>query len=112
MAEEKKTVKVTLVKGLIGTIRSHRATVRGLVTGATIAGVRVSWMLAIGWGLAAVLGAVSGLLIAPANFLTPNLMQSILLYAFASAVVGGIESPIGAVVGGLLLGVVLNLLQR
>jgi branched-chain amino acid transport system permease protein len=75
-------------------------------------GVRVSWMLAIGWGLAAVLGAVSGMLVAPVNFLTPNLMQSILLYAFAAAVVGGIESPIGAVVGGLLLGVVLNLLQR
>jgi branched-chain amino acid transport system permease protein len=75
-------------------------------------GVRVSWMLAIGWGLAALLGAVSGMLVAPVNFLTPNLMQSILLYAFAAAVVGGIESPVGAVVGGLLLGVTLNLLLR
>jgi branched-chain amino acid transport system permease protein len=75
-------------------------------------GVRVSWMLALGWGLAAVLGAVSGLLVAPVDFLTPNVMQSVLLYAFVSAVLGGIESPVGAVVGGLLLGVTLNLLSR
>jgi branched-chain amino acid transport system permease protein len=75
-------------------------------------GVRVSWMLALGWGLAAVLGAVSGMLVAPMNFLTPNMMQSVLLYAFAAAVLGGIESPVGAVVGGLTLGVTLNLLGR
>jgi branched-chain amino acid transport system permease protein len=73
-------------------------------------GVRVSWMLALGWGLAAVLGAVAGMLIAPLDLLSPNMMQSVLLYAFAAAVVGGIESPIGAVVGGLALGVGQNLL--
>jgi branched-chain amino acid transport system permease protein len=73
-------------------------------------GVRVSWMLALGWGFAAVLGAVSGMLIAPINLLTPNMMQGVLLYAFAAAVLGGLGSPIGAVMGGLGLGVTLNLL--
>ena len=67
-------------------------------------------MLAIGWGLAAVLGAVAGMLAAPTIFLDPNLMQAILIYSFAAAVLGGIDSPLGAVVGGLLLGVGLNLI--
>jgi branched-chain amino acid transport system permease protein len=75
-----------------------------------LVGVRVSWMLGLGWGLAAVLGAVSGILAAPTVFLDPNMMQAILIYAFAAAVLGGIDSPAGAVVGGLLLGVGLNLL--
>ena len=75
-----------------------------------LVGVRVSWMLALGWGIAAVLGAVSGLMVAPIVFLEPNMMQSVLLYAFAAAVLGGLDSPLGAVVGGLLLGVVLNLI--
>jgi branched-chain amino acid transport system permease protein len=81
-------------------------------TASRLLGVRVSWMLALGWGLAAVLGAVAGML-APVVVLTvtPNIMLSIILYAFAAAVLGGIESPIGAVVGGLTLGVVLNLLS-
>ncbi len=73
-------------------------------------GVRVGWMLALGWGLAAMLGALSGIMTAPTAFLDPNMMQGVLLYAFAAAVLGGLDSPIGAVVGGLLLGVVLNLL--
>jgi len=72
-------------------------------------GVRVGWMLALGWGLAAAVGAVSGMLVAPVIFLDPNMMQSILLFAFAAAVLGGIESPLGAVVGGLLIGVVMAL---
>jgi branched-chain amino acid transport system permease protein len=73
-------------------------------------GVRVSWMLALGWGFAAALGAVSGMLIAPIDLLTPNMMQSVLLYAFAAVVLGGMGSPVGAVVAGLALGVTLNLL--
>jgi branched-chain amino acid transport system permease protein len=73
-------------------------------------GVRVGWMLALGWGLAAVLGAVAGMMAAPALTLDPNLMLVVLIYAFAAAVLGGIDSPVGAVVGGLLLGVVINLL--
>jgi branched-chain amino acid transport system permease protein len=73
-------------------------------------GVRVGWMLALGWGLAAVLGAVAGMMAAPSLTLDPNLMLVVLIYAFAAAVLGGIDSPIGAVVGGLVLGVVINLL--
>ena len=75
-----------------------------------LVGVRVGWMLAIGWGLAAVLGAVAGMLAAPTLFLDPNMMQATLIYAFAAAVLGGIDSPFGAVAGGILLGVGLNLL--
>ena len=75
-----------------------------------VLGIRVGWMLALGWGLAAVVGAVAGIMVAPVVFLDPNMMQSVIVYAFASAVLGGIESPVGAVVGGLILGVVLNLL--
>ncbi len=75
-----------------------------------LVGVRVGWMLAIGWGLAAVLGAVAGMLAAPTVLLDPNMMQAILIYAFAAAVLGGIDSPPGAVAGGLILGVGLNLI--
>src|SRR5256714_3023554 len=72
-------------------------------------GVQVSWMLALGWGLASAVGAVSGIMVAPILFLEPNIMQTIIIYAFAAAVLGGIESPLGAVVGGLLVGVTINL---
>jgi len=75
-----------------------------------LVGVRVGWMLALGWGLAAVLGAIAGVLAAPSLFLEPNMMQTVLLYAFAAAVLGGFDSPVGAVIGGLVLGVLLNLL--
>ena len=74
--------------------------------------VRVGWMLALGWGLAAVLGAVAGMMAAPTVFLDPSMMLVILIYAFAAAVLGGIDSPVGAVVGGLTLGVLINLLSR
>ena len=77
---------------------------------ARLVGVRVTWMLSLGWGLAAVLGAVAGMLAAPTVFLDPNLMAALLIYAFAAAVLGGIDSPVGAVVGGLTLGVGLNLI--
>jgi branched-chain amino acid transport system permease protein len=77
-----------------------------------LVGVRVGSMLAFGWGLAAVLGAVAGMMVAPVVFLDPNMMQTILLYAFAAAVLGGLDSPVGAVVGGLLLGVTITLLGR
>jgi branched-chain amino acid transport system permease protein len=73
-------------------------------------GVRVGWMLALGWGFAAVLGAIAGMMAAPTVFLDPDMMIVVLIYAFAAAVLGGIDSPVGAVVGGLLLGVVINLL--
>ncbi len=78
---------------------------------ARLVGVRVSWMLALGWGLAALLGAVAGVLTAPTVGLDPNMMAPVLIYAFAAAIVGGIDSPLGAVVGGLALGVLLNMLS-
>lgn len=75
-----------------------------------LVGIRVGWMLGLGWGLAAAIGAVAGLFTAAAAPpLDPNMMRPVLIYAFAAAVVGGLESPVGAVVGGLLIGVVLNL---
>jgi branched-chain amino acid transport system permease protein len=74
-----------------------------------LVGIRVGWMLAIGWGLAALVGAVAGMLVAPVIFLEPNMMSGILIYAFASATLGGFTSPGGAVVGGLLVGVIENL---
>ena len=74
-----------------------------------LCGVRVSWMLGLGWGLAAMFGAVAGLMVAPVVFLDPNMMGGIQLYAFAAATVGGFTSPLGAVVGGLLVGVTENL---
>jgi branched-chain amino acid transport system permease protein len=76
-----------------------------------LVGVRVTWMLALGWGLAALLGAVAGILTAPTVGLDPQMMQAVLIYAFAAAVLGGIDSPAGAVAGGLLLGVLLNMLS-
>jgi len=75
-----------------------------------LVGVRVGWMLALGWGFASVLGAVSGMMVAPLVFLDPNMMRPVLLYAIAAAILGGLESPLGAVVGGLVLGVGLNLI--
>jgi branched-chain amino acid transport system permease protein len=76
---------------------------------ARLAGIRVGWMLALGWGMAAAIGAVAGMLIAPVVFLEPNMMLSILLYGFAGAVVGGLTSPLGAVIGGFSVGVIENL---
>jgi branched-chain amino acid transport system permease protein len=76
---------------------------------ARLMGVRVSWMLALGWGLAASVGAVAGMLVAPIVFLDPNMMTGILIYGFAGALVGGIGNPAGAVAGGFIVGVLENL---
>jgi branched-chain amino acid transport system permease protein len=75
-----------------------------------LVGIRVGWMLALGWGLAAAVGAIAGMMVAPIVYLDPNMMSGILLYAFAAALVGGIDSPGGAVVGGLIVGVLENVL--
>ncbi len=74
-----------------------------------LVGIRVGWMLAIGWGLAAAIGAVAGMMAAPIVYLDPNMMGGILLYAFAGAVLGGIDNPWGAVFGGFVVGVLENL---
>jgi len=75
-----------------------------------LVGIRVGWMLALGWGLAAAVGAVAGMMVAPIVYLDPNMMGGILLYAFAAALLGGIDSPMGAVIGGFAVGVLENLL--
>lgn len=76
---------------------------------ARLVGIRVSFMTALGWGMASAIGAVAGILIAPVVFLEPNMMLSILLYGFAGAVLGGLTSPLGAVIGGFIVGIVENL---
>jgi branched-chain amino acid transport system permease protein len=77
---------------------------------ARLVGIRVGWMLALGWGLAAAVGAAAGMMVAPIVYLDPNMMGGVLLYAFAAALVGGIDNPWGAVFGGFLVGVLENVL--
>jgi branched-chain amino acid transport system permease protein len=76
---------------------------------ARLVGINTSWMIALGWGMAAAIGSIAGMLIAPVVFLEPNMMVSILLYGFAAAVLGGLTSPFGAVIGGFLVGIIENL---
>jgi branched-chain amino acid transport system permease protein len=76
---------------------------------ARLVGIRVGWMVALGWGMASAIGAVAGMLIAPLVFLEPNMMASILVYGFAGAVLGGLTSPLGAVIGGIVVGVIENM---
>ncbi len=109
-------IGVTLVM-LIVLFAFFRFTITGLAmraaaqnpASARLCGIRVGRMLAIGWGLAAVIGATAGIMVAPVLFLDPNMMGGVLLYAFAGALLGGITSPVGAVVGGLIVGVTENL---
>jgi branched-chain amino acid transport system permease protein len=76
---------------------------------ARLVGVRVDWMLALGWGLASAVGAVAGIMVAHIVYLDPNMMAGILLYAFAGALVGGVSNPGGAVLGGFIVGVLENM---
>jgi branched-chain amino acid transport system permease protein len=76
---------------------------------ARLVGIRVGWMKALGWGLAAAIGSIAGMMVAPIVYLDPNMMSGILIYAFAAALVGGIDNPWGAVFGGFLVGVLENL---
>src|SRR3954470_5825962 len=73
-----------------------------------LVGIRVGWMLALGWGLAAAIGSIAGMMVAPTVFLEPNMMGGILLYAFAGALLGGIDNPAGAVLGAFIVGVLEN----
>jgi branched-chain amino acid transport system permease protein len=77
---------------------------------AKLVGVRVSWMLGVGWGLAAAIGAIAGMMVAPIVFLDPNMMSGILLYGFAAALLGGIDNAWGAVIGGFIVGILENIL--
>jgi branched-chain amino acid transport system permease protein len=76
---------------------------------ARLVGIRVGWMLALGWGLAASIGAIAGMMVAPIVFLDPNMMAGILLYSFAGALLGGIDNALGAVLGGFAVGIIENL---
>jgi branched-chain amino acid transport system permease protein len=71
-------------------------------------GIRVGRVLTLGWALAGLVGALAGVLVTPATFLYPNSMDSIFVLGFTAAVIGGLDSPAGAIVGGLILGVLLN----
>jgi len=75
---------------------------------ARLLGVNVSWMLTLGWALAALVGSLSGLLIAGGGLVHPAYMDSVVVYGFVAAVLGGLDSPVGAVVGGLVLGISLS----
>lgn len=75
---------------------------------ARLLGVRIGRMRTLGWALAGLLGALAGMLVTPSTLLYPNSMDAIFVLGFTAAVIGGLESPVGAVVGGLLLGVVLS----
>ena len=75
---------------------------------ARLQGVRVGRMLTLGWALAALVGSLAGLLVAPSVFLGPNNFDPILVFGFTAAVLGGLDSPPGAVVGGLILGLCLS----
>ena len=110
------TIAVTLI--VLGVVFSFfRFTRLGLAMRAAaenpassrLVGIRVGWMLALGWGLAAVLGAVAGMMAAPKLFLDPNTMSGVILYGFAAALLGGIDNPWGAPIGGFLVGVLVNI---
>lgn len=75
-------------------------------TAAQLMGISIARMNGLGWGLGTAMGAVTGMLIAPLNYLDPGMMGDVALKAFAAAVVGGLTSLPGAVVGGLLLGII------
>jgi branched-chain amino acid transport system permease protein len=75
---------------------------------ARLLGVRTGRVLTLGWALAGLLGALAGLLVTPTTFLYPNSMDAIFVLGFTAAVIGGLDSPVGAVVGGLILGVLLS----
>ncbi len=78
-------------------------------TASRLVGIRVGQILSVGWGLSAAVGAVAGVLVAQTSGLSLSLMFDVLLYAFAAAVLGGLDSPVGAIVGGLAIGVIKNM---
>ena len=77
-------------------------------TVARLQGVRVGRMFTLGWALASAAGSLAGVLIAPAVFVGPNNFDAVTVFGFTAAILGGLDSPLGAVVGGLMLGVALS----
>ena len=101
----------TLVLAVVFRYTTAGLRMRAAAFNATIArlsGIRVARMLTIGWALAGLLGALAGVLVSPSTFLYPNSMDAIFVFGFTAAVIGGLDSPVGAVVGGLLLGIALS----
>jgi branched-chain amino acid transport system permease protein len=78
---------------------------------ARLLGVRVGQMLTLGWALAGMFGSLAGILIAGGSFISPNFMDGVVVFGFVAAVLGGLDSFIGAVVGGLVLGLTTNYVQ-
>lgn len=104
-------VVVCLLYGFFGFTKlglAMRASAENPVS-SRLSGIPVSLMLSLGWGVSSAIGAVAGLMIAPVVFLDPNMMGGVLIYAFAAALLGGIDNPWGAVAGGIIVGVVENL---
>jgi branched-chain amino acid transport system permease protein len=102
---------VTVILALAFRYTTAGLRMRAAAFNATIArlsGIRVARVLTVGWALAGLLGALAGVLVSPSIFLSPNSMDSIFVFGFTAAVVGGLDSPAGAVAGGLILGVVLS----
>ncbi|MCB1827820.1 MAG: branched-chain amino acid ABC transporter permease [Coxiellaceae bacterium] len=77
-----------------------------------LSGIHVEWMLGLGWGIATTIGAVSGILVAPRIFLDPNMMGAVLLYSIAGAILGGLNSEFGAIIGGFIVGVLENMVAN
>lgn len=75
-----------------------------------LVGINVNRMLMLGWGLAGAVGSIGGMMVAPVVFLDPHMMGGVLIYAFAGALIGGIDNPAGAVLGGFIVGVLENLI--
>jgi len=101
----------TLVLAVVFRYTSAGLRMRAAAFNATVArlsGIRVARVLTVGWALAGLLGALAGVLVSPSTFLYPNSMDAIFVYGFTAAVIGGLDSPVGAVVGAVLLGVGLS----
>jgi branched-chain amino acid transport system permease protein len=109
-------IVLVVVAVALGLVALFRATSIGLQMRAAafmpevaqLLGVRVRRMFTLGWALAAVVGAIAGVLVAPSTFLGPNSFDPILISGFVAAVLGGLDSPPGAVIGGLILGLALS----
>jgi branched-chain amino acid transport system permease protein len=101
----------TLILAVVFRYTTAGLRMRAAALNATIArlsGIRVARVLTVGWALAGLLGALAGVLVSPSTFLYPNSMDAIFVLGFTAAVIGGLDSPVGAIVGGLILGVALN----
>src|SRR6516164_1069504 len=101
----------TLILAVVFRYTSAGLRMRAAAFNATVArlsGIRVARVITVGWALAGLLGALAGVLVSPSTFLYPNSMDAIFVFGFTAAVIGGLDSPAGAVIGGLLLGVALS----